>query len=212
MLIGVPALTGQGVYKLLTSGDSKDAWEKIKQLGAKNGIDTGSLFSSTDTEVVYPALGNRLFGSMTLEQFATYTTYDNGDYKLNADAYKTYLVEKTTTTTTTTEQEEYKNRLALLEAMIKQKKTNEITDAYAKAVKLQTADKKKTGEELYKAYLEGQILAANILSNDKKLKVADQVKLNDYLVKEIVGKGREPSSITKEELVDKGILITVIVG
>ena len=105
---------------------------------------------------------------------------------------------------------EHRNRYQFFEEAVKQKKIQIITDSHATSIQLDKAtDKSQSCEALYKAYIDGQTLTADILGGDKKMRINDQKGLEDYLHKKIVDEHRDPSSITKEELLKAGLLVEV---
>lgn len=210
MLIGIPALTGQRIDQLLFSGDSKQAWEKIKSLGGKLGIETDNIFGNTN-EVIHAAMGNLMYGNMTYEDAARYIEYKDGKYILKTEEYEKYLIIKRDAATDAAEKQSRTDKLALLKKAKENKTEQVITDCFCKKVNFKdTTDKKALCETAYKAYLDGLALGASLLEGDKKLKISDKAAFDTYIHKQIVDKKRDPSSITKDELKKEGLLVEVV--
>lgn len=210
ILIGIPALTGQRLDQLLFSGDPKQAIENLKNLGEKLGIDTKNMFASTNETVIWPAMGNLMYGDMTLEDAAKYIEYKDSKYTLKTNDYVIYLKQQRDAVTDEPAKQRYTDKLSLIQKAIDEKKINDITNSWCKTVNLDgAADKKILGETAYRAYLDGLTLGASLLETDKKLKISDKAKFDAYIREQIIDKKRNPSTITKDELKTAGLLIEV---
>lgn len=119
------------------------------------------------------------------------TVDSKGTYKFSIDELKKYqadLMQKVATETDEEKKGKYNNQIGLINIILNNPANgNKLADAYGNAVGLQNAPSGLTGEQLYQKYLDAHQVTANILDANKNLKVADQKKLDDYLVKKMVG-------------------------
>lgn len=206
-MIGVPALTGQNILELLTTGDSKDAWNKTKNLFKKMGIEIGSFFSSTNKEAINPAIGNMLFGSMTVGEARRYFDYKDGKYTLDQNKFGEYLAEQAQKETDPVKKKALQDKLAIYKKMLAEKQLGEVGNDWGNTIGLnEVADTGKTTQELYEAYIEGLSLGAGLLEGDTKLRIKDKDAFNKYIREQIIDKKRNPSDITKKDLLDAGLL------
>lgn len=158
-----------------------------------------------------PAMGNLLFGGLTVEEARKYITYKDGKYTMRQSDFTNYLIEQEAKETDPVKKQTWKDKLALWKKAILEKKADKIGNNWGKSIGLhEAADKDKTTEELYTAYLEGLHLGAGLLAGDKKLKIKDLDAFNAYVREQIVDKGRDPASITKKELLEKDLLEEVV--
>lgn len=213
VLVGLPAITGQSIDKLLFSGDGKAAWDKTKGLFSKMGIELGEMFSSANEKVLQPAFGNLIYGDMTLDEMSKYVEYKDGKYVMKVKEYTDYMTDKASRETDPAEKQKCLDKIALVNTAVREKTINNITNSYIIVINPATVpDKTKTGNEIYSAYISGLTLGADLMNGDKKLKIADQKKLEDYVRDQIVNQHRDPSKITKEELLKAGVLVEIVVA
>jgi|GEM_PF-3843708 len=205
VLIGVPAITGQSITELLFSGDAKKGRQKTKDLFHLNGLTRGieNLFGDVNKNAVYPALGNLQFSDMTVDEFNKYTVVDKttGKRKLKIKEFKQYKTEQLTKETDESKKEIYRNQIALTDAAEKAKQADDVVDAYGKKINAESGDGTVSCGERYANYLKAQEAAAEIIEGDKKFKIVDQKKFDNYLVEQTIKYGKKPSEIKIEDLV-----------
>lgn len=211
VLIGIPAITGQGIDKLLFSGDSKDAWRKTKDLFHLNDLadSVSEMFEGTDKAVIRPALANTIFSTMTVEEYRRYTTIDNegvcrmksGDLIAKFETDRDNALERGDQRTA----EACQAKIDMIQSAVKNKQQDELTDPYNKKLGLDSADKSKTCGELYMNYINAQEKAGKIIDSNKHLKITDQAALNDRLVELTIKEGKKPSEIKIADLLGHGL-------